>query len=97
LDPAAKFLAYRILTEGTQSDPLRDFYVYYTLFQKHDPSKAYTVRPRPFTGGLRAGLVLNYGRVTVLSAIAIKSAEFYQKGYLPGFHKWFTLQATARF
>ncbi|MCR9144137.1 MAG: lipid A deacylase LpxR family protein [bacterium] len=97
LDPAAKYLAYRILTEGTEFDPLRDFFVYYTLFQKHDPAKAYTVRPRPFTGGLRTGMVLNYGPVTVLTAIAIKSAEFYQKGFLPGFHKWFTLQATVRF
>ncbi len=97
LDPLAKFLAYRILTGNQPTATLEDLIVYATLFQKHDPSKAYTVRPRPFTGSLRAGLVLNYGRLTVLSAIAIKSAEFYQKGYLPGFHKWFTLQATVRF
>lgn len=97
LDPIAKLLAYRILTEGTPSDQLTDFLVYYTLFQRHDPRKTYTVGHRPFTGGLRAGMVLNYGPLTVLTAIAIRSAEFYQKGYLPGFHKWFTLQATVRF
>ena len=97
LDPAAKFLAYRILTEGAPADPLTDFFVYYTLLQKHDPRKTYTIGHRPFVGGLRTGVVLNYGRLTILTAIAIRSAEFYQKGFLPEFHKWFTLQATVRF
>jgi hypothetical protein len=97
LDPIAKYIAYRILTDGTTSDPLTDFMVYYTLFQKHDSRKTYTIRHRPFVGGLRGGLVFNYGPVTLLTAVAIRSSEFYQKGYLPTYHKWFTLQATVRF
>ena len=97
LYPAAKYIAYKILPEGTTTDPLTDFYVYYTLFQKHDPAKTYTVRSRPFVGGLRGGMVFNYGPLTILTSLAVRSSEFYQKGYLPTLHKWFTLQATVRF
>lgn len=99
LDPLAKFIAYRIMTNNSAMtlNDLVSYTIYSTLFQKSRPGQTYTVEPRRFYGTLRVGAVFHWGDFSLVTAVAVRSAEFFQGGYLPEEQRWFTLQATTRF
>ncbi len=99
LDPVAKFIAYRIMNNNSAMtlDDLVSYTIYSTLFQKSRPGQTYTVEPRRFYGTLRVGAVFQYGDFSLLTAVAVRSAEFFQGGFLPEEQRWFTLQLSTRF